>query len=83
MKSIDVGGEFLQVPTDIFENGENRGTIIDSGTTLAYLPEAVYKPLLDKVNILFFIIKPLFWGRLYLYFSYIYIFFRFSPTIQI
>lgn len=54
MKSIDVGGEFLQVPTDIFENGENRGTIIDSGTTLAYLPEAVYKPLLDKVNILFF-----------------------------
>ncbi|XP_020254111.1 aspartic proteinase-like protein 2 isoform X1 [Asparagus officinalis] len=49
MKSIDVAGEFLELPTDIFENGENRGTIIDSGTTLAYLPEVAYKPILNAV----------------------------------
>lgn len=49
MKSIEVGGNFLQLPTDLFENGENRGTIIDSGTTLAYLPDAAYKSLLDAI----------------------------------
>lgn len=54
MKSIDVGGEFLRLPPDLFENGENRGTIIDSGTTLAYLPESAYRPLLDAVVNYFF-----------------------------
>ncbi|KAF3338941.1 aspartic proteinase-like protein 2 isoform X1 [Carex littledalei] len=44
-----VGGSLLQLPTDIFETGDKKGTIIDSGTTLTYLPEAAYKAVWDKV----------------------------------
>jgi hypothetical protein len=49
MKSIDVGGTALQLPSHIFETGEKKGTIIDSGTTLTYLPELVYKDVMAKV----------------------------------
>ena len=46
MKSIDVGGTALPLPSHIFETGEKKGTIIDSGTTLTYLPELVYKDVM-------------------------------------
>lgn len=49
LKTIEVGGHYLDLPTDVFDTGDGKGTIIDSGTTLAYLPEAVYDPLLTKV----------------------------------
>ncbi|KAM0916059.1 hypothetical protein ACQ4PT_010413 [Festuca glaucescens] len=49
MKSIDVGGTALQLPPHIFETGEKKGTIIDSGTTLTYLPELVYKDIMAKI----------------------------------
>ncbi|KAF3323733.1 aspartic proteinase-like protein 2 [Carex littledalei] len=49
LKGIMVGGSLLQLPTDIFETGDKKGTIIDSGTTLTYLPEAAYKAVWDKV----------------------------------
>ncbi|PKI45096.1 aspartic proteinase-like protein 2 isoform X1 [Punica granatum] len=49
MKAVEVGGDVLQLPTDVFETGEQKGTIIDSGTTLAYLPEEVYNPMLKKI----------------------------------
>ncbi|KQJ99477.1 aspartic proteinase-like protein 2 isoform X2 [Brachypodium distachyon] len=50
LKTIDVGGSTLQLPTNIFDiGGGSRGTIIDSGTTLAYLPEVVYKAVLSAV----------------------------------
>uniref|UniRef100_A0ACD5UWX2 Uncharacterized protein n=1 Tax=Avena sativa TaxID=4498 RepID=A0ACD5UWX2_AVESA len=49
MKSIDVGGTALQLPSHIFETGEKKGTIIDSGTTLTYLPELVYKDVMAKI----------------------------------
>jgi hypothetical protein len=49
MKSIDVGGTALQLPPHIFETSEKKGTIIDSGTTLTYLPELVYKDIMAKV----------------------------------
>ncbi|KAL6587698.1 hypothetical protein OROMI_000676 [Orobanche minor] len=32
-----------------FESGDRKGAIIDSGTTLAYLPEIVYVPLVSKI----------------------------------
>ncbi|XP_060212458.1 aspartic proteinase 36-like [Lycium barbarum] len=41
MKGIDVGGQVLDIPTTM--------TIIDSGTTLAYLPNTVYNALIDKL----------------------------------
>ncbi|KAK4745730.1 hypothetical protein SAY87_012042 [Trapa incisa] len=49
MKAVEVGGDVLQLPTDVFDTGTQRGTIIDSGTTLAYLPEEVYDPMLKKI----------------------------------
>ncbi|XP_010241480.1 PREDICTED: aspartic proteinase-like protein 2 [Nelumbo nucifera] len=48
LKAIEVGGAVLQLPTDVF-NSEEAGTIIDSGTTLAYLPDTVYSALMNQV----------------------------------
>jgi hypothetical protein len=50
LKNIEVGGDNLSIPSDTFDNGFRKGTIIDSGTTLAYLPEVVYDALVQKVN---------------------------------
>lgn len=50
MKAVEVGGDVLQLPTDVFDAGDQKGTIIDSGTTLAYVPEEVYDPMLKKVH---------------------------------
>ncbi|KAG8064390.1 hypothetical protein GUJ93_ZPchr0004g39078 [Zizania palustris] len=49
LKSIDVGGTALKLPEHIFDTGEKKGTIIDSGTTLTYLPEEVYKEIMVAV----------------------------------
>lgn len=51
MKDIEVGGDLLRLPSDIFDSGDQKGTIVDSGTTLAYLPSSIYEPLMQKVNI--------------------------------
>lgn len=50
MKEIEVGSTVLQLPTDVFDNGDRKGTIIDSGTTLAYLPDVVYESLMTEVH---------------------------------
>uniref|UniRef100_A0A2P2LRI9 Aspartyl protease family protein n=1 Tax=Rhizophora mucronata TaxID=61149 RepID=A0A2P2LRI9_RHIMU len=49
MTAVQVGRDFLNLPTDISETGDRKGAIIDSGTTLAYLPEMVYEPLVSKI----------------------------------
>ncbi|XP_072970111.1 aspartic proteinase 36-like [Typha angustifolia] len=49
LKKIEVGGTFLRLPTDLFETGDRKGTIIDSGTTLSYLPDEAYTKLYDAV----------------------------------
>ncbi|CAN6270636.1 unnamed protein product [Urochloa humidicola] len=49
LKSIDVGGTALQLPAHVFETGDKKGTIIDSGTTLTYLPELVFKEVMLAV----------------------------------
>ncbi|KAJ0876471.1 putative nepenthesin [Helianthus annuus] len=47
---IEVGAEFLNLSTYAQHGGvEKRRAIIDSGTTLAYLPEVIYKPLVNKI----------------------------------
>ncbi|KAH1044680.1 hypothetical protein AAZX31_09G228400 [Glycine max] len=48
LKDIEVAGDPIQLPTDIFDSTSGRGTIIDSGTTLAYLPVSIYDQLLEK-----------------------------------
>ncbi|KAJ8755472.1 hypothetical protein K2173_019270 [Erythroxylum novogranatense] len=49
MTVVQVGLDLISLPPDISETGNVRGTIIDSGTTLAYLPESVYVPLVRKI----------------------------------
>lgn len=50
LKGIDVKGQALAIDSSVFETMENEGTVIDSGTTLAYLPEGVYDAFLNAVR---------------------------------
>ncbi|KAI3900636.1 hypothetical protein MKW92_025949 [Papaver armeniacum] len=47
MKSIQVGNNIQDISKFIAEDGE--GTVIDSGTTLTYFPEAILNPLKQMV----------------------------------
>lgn len=59
MKEVEVDGDVLPLPTDAFDSGDGKGTIIDSGTTLAYLPDEVYKQLMNAVyDFLSFLLSP-------------------------
>ncbi|XP_052206574.1 aspartic proteinase 36 [Diospyros lotus] len=49
MTAVEVDRDFLNLPTDLFGIADKKGTIIDSGTTLAYLPEVIYEPLVRKI----------------------------------
>ncbi|KAL2325271.1 hypothetical protein Fmac_024329 [Flemingia macrophylla] len=49
LKNIEVDTDILQLPSDVFDSGNGKGTVIDSGTTLAYLPDIVYDQLIPKV----------------------------------
>uniref|UniRef100_A0A7N0TSJ3 Peptidase A1 domain-containing protein n=1 Tax=Kalanchoe fedtschenkoi TaxID=63787 RepID=A0A7N0TSJ3_KALFE len=50
MKSVEVGNKTLNISTDVLGLGKNRqGAIIDSGTTLAYLPREIFEPLLIEI----------------------------------
>ncbi|XP_042483533.1 aspartic proteinase 36-like [Macadamia integrifolia] len=49
MLSVEVGGTVLQLPTDAFGTGNQKGTIIDSGTTLAYLADVIYEPMMNAI----------------------------------
>ncbi|KAI7743367.1 hypothetical protein M8C21_003550 [Ambrosia artemisiifolia] len=51
LQSISVNGQTLPIDPSTFEISDNQGgTIIDSGTTLAYLAEAAYTPFVDAVT---------------------------------
>ncbi|XP_019431218.1 PREDICTED: aspartic proteinase-like protein 2 [Lupinus angustifolius] len=49
LKDVEVDGDLLELPLDIFNTGNGRGTIIDSGTTLAYLPPMIHSQIVTKV----------------------------------
>lgn len=49
MESITVNGQKLAIDPSVFTTSSNRGTIVDSGTTLAYLAEDAYDPLINAV----------------------------------
>ncbi|KAI3989152.1 hypothetical protein MKX01_033188 [Papaver californicum] len=49
MESVQVSNTVLNIPKQVFEAG--KGTIIDSGTTLAYLPAAIFDPLRRMANL--------------------------------
>ncbi|XP_058771197.1 aspartic proteinase 36-like isoform X2 [Vicia villosa] len=48
--SISVNGQVLSINPDVFTTSDNRGTIVDCGTTLAYLVQEAYDPLVNAVN---------------------------------
>ncbi|GMH11409.1 hypothetical protein Nepgr_013250 [Nepenthes gracilis] len=49
MKSIEVAGDVIGLSTDGRTSGGHSAAIIDSGTTLAYLPDGVYELLMSAI----------------------------------
>ncbi|CAI9097880.1 OLC1v1034398C2 [Oldenlandia corymbosa var. corymbosa] len=50
LQSIAVNGQLLPIDSAVFATSENRGTIIDSGTTLAYLVGEAYDPFVSAIT---------------------------------
>ncbi|RWR92263.1 aspartic proteinase-like protein 2 [Cinnamomum micranthum f. kanehirae] len=50
LQSIAVNGKILSIDPSVFATTSNRGTIVDSGTTLAYLAEEAYDPFINAIN---------------------------------
>ncbi|WJX79408.1 hypothetical protein P8452_62528 [Trifolium repens] len=50
LQSIAVNGQLLPIDQNVFATGNNRGTIVDSGTTLAYLVQEAYDPFLNAIT---------------------------------
>ncbi|RAL37513.1 hypothetical protein DM860_000207 [Cuscuta australis] len=50
LQSISINGHPLPIDPQVFSTSNNRGTIIDSGTTLAYLAEEAYHPFINTIN---------------------------------
>ncbi|KAL3646818.1 hypothetical protein CASFOL_009362 [Castilleja foliolosa] len=48
--NIAVNGQLLPIDQAVFTTSGNQGTIIDSGTTLAYLVEGAYEPLISAIT---------------------------------
>lgn len=51
LQSISVNGQILQIDPSVFATSSNRGTIVDSGTTLAYLASEAYDPFISAVSL--------------------------------
>ncbi|XP_061352418.1 aspartic proteinase 36-like isoform X1 [Gastrolobium bilobum] len=51
LQSIAVNGQLLSIDTDVFATSNNRGTMVDSGTTLAYLVQEAYDPFVNAITI--------------------------------
>ncbi|GAB4833523.1 hypothetical protein Ancab_031767 [Ancistrocladus abbreviatus] len=50
LQSISVNGQLLPIDSAAFATSNYRGTIVDSGTTLAYLVEDIYNPFISAIN---------------------------------
>ncbi|XP_027084665.1 aspartic proteinase 36 [Coffea arabica] len=50
LQSIAVNGQSVPIDSQVFTTSSTRGTIVDSGTTLAYLAEEAYDPFVDAIN---------------------------------
>lgn len=50
LQSIAVNGELLPIDSAVFATSESRGTIVDSGTTLAYLIGEAYDPFVSAIT---------------------------------
>ncbi|EYU37011.1 hypothetical protein ABFS82_04G202900 [Erythranthe guttata] len=50
LQSIAVNGQTLNIDPSVFATSNNQGTIIDSGTTLAYFAEEAYDPFVTAIT---------------------------------
>lgn len=50
LQSISVNGKLLSIDSSVFATSSSQGTIVDSGTTLAYLAEAAYDPFVNAIS---------------------------------
>ncbi|KAE8721908.1 aspartyl protease family protein [Hibiscus syriacus] len=50
LQSIAVNGQLLQIDPGVFATSNNRGTIVDTGTTLAYLVQEAYDPFVSAIT---------------------------------
>ncbi|XAR69679.1 Nepenthesin [Bertholletia excelsa] len=50
LQSIAVNGQLLPIDPAVFARSVNGGTMVDSGTTLAYLVEEAYDPLVSAIT---------------------------------
>nr|GMC82165.1 aspartic proteinase-like protein 2 [Ipomoea batatas] len=50
MQSISVNGRVLPIDPAVFATSGDRGAIVDSGTTLAYLASEAYEPFINAIN---------------------------------
>ncbi|XP_022767217.1 aspartic proteinase-like protein 2 isoform X2 [Durio zibethinus] len=50
LQSIAVNGQLLPIDPAVFTTSSNRGTIVDSGTTLAYLVQEAYDPFVSAIT---------------------------------
>ena len=56
LQSIAVNGQTLPIDPTVFATSSNRGTIVDSGTTLAYLAAEAYDPFINAVSLSNFLV---------------------------
>ncbi|KAK7245023.1 hypothetical protein RIF29_39853 [Crotalaria pallida] len=50
LESIAVNGQLLSIDPAVFATADNSGTIVDSGTTLAYLVQDAYDPFINAIT---------------------------------
>ncbi|TYI73309.1 hypothetical protein E1A91_D07G121200v1 [Gossypium mustelinum] len=50
LRSISVGGQVLSIDPSVFSTSSSQGTIVDSGTTLAYLADEAYDAFVDAIT---------------------------------
>ncbi|XP_074286173.1 aspartic proteinase 36 [Silene latifolia] len=50
LESISINSQTLPIDASVFSTSTDTGTIIDSGTTLAYLAEAAYEPFVNAIS---------------------------------
>ncbi|XP_051230245.1 aspartic proteinase 36 isoform X2 [Lolium perenne] len=50
MKSIDVNGQKVSINSSLFTTSNTQGTFVDSGTSLSYLADGVYDPVISAID---------------------------------
>nr|XP_043613699.1 aspartic proteinase 36-like [Erigeron canadensis] len=50
LQSIAVNGQMLPIDPAVFATSDNKGTIVDTGTTLTYLVEEAFEPFVNAIT---------------------------------